>query len=115
QTLRRRGFDVDLPLGDFEECGQPAAHLVSIGQEPGRLRQYGDVGVRYAKSALAKHFQDGANESLAVRVAPLRVGVRKMDADVTETSGSEHGVAERMQDDVPVGMSHDPSRVRHAH
>ena len=51
---------------------------------------------------------DALQKSQAGRILPLRIGVRKMRADVAEPRGAQQRVADRMRERVAVGMAHGP-------
>ena len=56
-----------------------------------------------------------AQEQVGRGAAPLRIARREMRADVAVGDGAEHGVGDRMQQHVGVGMADQPVIVRHLH
>jgi len=51
----------------------------------------------------------------AVGALELRVGVRKVFADITQRGRAEQGIAQGVQQDVTVGVSEQPEAVCNAH
>src|SRR5216684_6394324 len=63
------------------------------------------VEMRDAKAPFVKQLARVLEEEQARRALPFRIGVRKMCADVAETGSSQQRVAQRVAQDVAIGMS----------
>ena len=68
-----------------------------------------------AEPAFVHHRGHGAQEQPAVGAAIARIGVRKMTADVALAERPQHGIAQRMDHHVAVGVRDDAAVVGNAH
>jgi hypothetical protein len=80
--------------------------------ELGRFGHHGDVYIDDAEAITLQQLEDMAHELPAVRTTPARVGIRKVHANVTESSGAEQGIAKRVQHDIAIGMRANALSVR---
>src|SRR5713101_2542367 len=63
------------------------------------------IEMRDEKMPLVEQFARVLEEEQARRALPFRIGVREMRADVAETGSSQQRVAQRVAQDVAIGMS----------
>src|SRR5690606_31014342 len=74
-----------------------------------------DVGVAELPSTLARQRPHPAQQIVAGRALPLRIGRREMTADVAQRQRPEHGIAQGMDRDVAVAVRDHAPRMRHAY
>src|SRR5688572_139933 len=98
------GLCFDADRGTLEEVRQRLADGRHERREPRLFEDDRDVDRRDAPSALADDGSRPADEVEARRVLPSRIRIGKMTSDVATRRGAEHRIAERMTDDVAVGV-----------
>jgi len=114
-TLCSGGFDVDELRAHFNELGDLATDLLTMGTHLWRFAQNGHVCVANAQSAGAKHVHDVPDEAFAVSSFPTRIGILEMLAYVAQTRSAQKSVAQRMKDDIAIGMGDHAPCVRNAY
>ena len=96
--------EAEIP-NDFASASRMAG---KCGPSFGFLGDDDGINVRNAKLAFGEQFASALQKSQARHILPLRIGVRKMGADVAQPGGAEQSVADGMRQRVAVGMAHGP-------
>src|SRR5581483_2853088 len=105
---RLDGHPVD---GDAERAGDRLAHGLHLRCEPRRLRDDRRVQRSDPQSALADEDTNPAQQLQAARSRIRGVVAREVPTEITEIRGAEERVHEGVQQDVAVGVAHEPLRV----
>ena len=87
------------------DLGDAGAHGVAVRRDPGPFGDQRHVELGDHAAAGGDAGDGVGEEAVGGGAAPLRVGWREMLADVAVADGAEHGIGERMQDHVGVGMA----------
>ena len=104
-TLTRSAIDA----GDARDAGH---HGVAMRADARRLADQGEVEMHDAAAARRQQLDGVAQEAVGRDAAPLRIGRREVLADVAGADRAQHGVGQRMQRHVGVGMAGEGVRVR---
>ena len=114
QAIGRRGFDADPVSGDVEECGDVSNHRRAVRAD---FRAFADdrhIDGSHDAAACANKIGGVAQKLAGRSAAPVRVAWRKMLADVPGANRAKHGVGQRMEPDISVGMSDETRIMRDA-
>ena len=84
------------------------SHLRSLGNNR-------DVAVRDSPAVLTEESCGAAEQDPAVNAEELIGTVREKLADIAERGGAEHGVSERMEEDVAVRVRDEPLLIGDLH
>ncbi len=90
---------------DRQRAREIRTHLVEVRQQPGLLSDHRDIDVLDPIAAGVNDFHRSFQQLEAVRILPLRRGIRKQPADVTTSCGPKDGIGDRVAHDVGVGMT----------
>lgn len=89
-----------------QHAGQPPAHGIDVGTQPGTLHGDGHIGIHHTESFTGQQFHTPFQQHHAVYPGILRRRIRKMEPDIAQSGGTEQGIAQRMHGHVAVRMGH---------
>src|SRR6476646_1395704 len=99
------GFEMNVIDGDAQSAGEGFAHFRKVRTQLRLFQDDDGIDVLDGEVFFVEQFLGVLEKKKTVRAFPFWIGVRKMRADIAETSGAEHRVTERMRQNVAVGVS----------
>jgi len=110
--LRRRGLYVDQGHIDAQILGQTLLHFLNMSAQAGFLGNNSGIHVAGSESPLPQFRYDLAQEDAAVDSLQLRIGIGKMSADIAQPGRTQQGIAQGMDEHIPIRMRDQPLFVR---
>src|ERR1700685_2744435 len=104
-SLVRFGFQVDLLRGDGKRTRQRFPDFRKMWPQLRLLGYHYGVDMRNAQPGSVQQCSGMREEDQAGRALPLRIGVRKMLADIAESGRAQDCVAHRVAQHVTLGMA----------
>src|SRR6185437_9601398 len=115
QLLGRGGLHADPADLAAEVSGEVFPHRLRVWPDLRRLGDHRDIRIAQRVTMLHHQRCRVAQELAAVRIAPARIGGRKMPADVAQGQRTENRIAQGVDHHVAVGMRNHAPAMRHAH
>lgn len=101
RSSRFDGYAVDV---DFQGAGDVDAHFFPVGADFGELTDDGGIDIDDFIARFPDQAFDIGQQDQAVRVFPFRVRRREMFADITQSGGSQEGVADGVAQHVRIAV-----------
>src|SRR5437762_10964067 len=98
-------FDTDTTDFSPEDLRNPLPHGNNIRTKFRRFECHGGVEVYYLKAALTGQPHDARKKVEAIRIFPLRILIRKVDAEIAFAQSAENSIGNRMRQSIGVRVS----------
>ena len=98
-------LDIDQSRIDTQDSSHVPDHRLLVRADLRAFADHGDIKVAQSHATLSHHLHGMLEELSRIGIAPFRFRVGELLADVICSKCSKHGVRDRMQDGIAVGMS----------
>jgi hypothetical protein len=99
-------LEMDFFRRDAERFGKGFAHFAEVRAEFRLFEDHHGVDMFYGEVLFIEEFACVFQEDEAIRALPFRIRVREMRTDVAKASGAKKRVAQRVGQNVAIGMAY---------